>query len=298
MIQKYLHNIKFLPVCLILTTISAVSFSQEKESIRPYLTFQYYKDTDNHRFLQTTLTYSQNRMELPLAGMEISFYNGNTEDRLLATIITDEKGIARYPIEENAALRVDRAWNWPFKTLFKGNDSIEAGESELTIRDVNLELAFSLVDSVKTISLNAKVTENGKEKPVPGETVLIYVPRMFSLLPIAEVTLDDNGEAVAEFPSDLPGDEDGNVTIIARFEENPVYGNVEKRVIEKWGVPKVFVGPTAHRALWTKTAPRWMIITLSILLTGVWGHYLFAIISLIRIKLESKKKDEKGEILN
>jgi hypothetical protein len=33
-----------------------------------------------------------------------------------------------------------------------------------------------------------------------------------------------------------------------------------------------------------------MIYTLSVLLSGVWGHYLFAIISLIRIRINAKKK--------
>jgi hypothetical protein len=36
-----------------------------------------------------------------------------------------------------------------------------------------------------------------------------------------------------------------------------------------------------------------MIYTLTILLSGVWGHYLFAIISLIRIKMEAKRKARK-----
>jgi hypothetical protein len=34
---------------------------------------------------------------------------------------------------------------------------------------------------------------------------------------------------------------------------------------------------------------------LSILLTGVWGHYLFAIISLFLIKREAKRKKARDE---
>jgi hypothetical protein len=40
----------------------------------------------------------------------------------------------------------------------------------------------------------------------------------------------------------------------------------------------------------------WMIITLSILLMGVWGHYFFAIISLIRIKIEAKREKQRMNI--
>jgi hypothetical protein len=113
---------------------------------------------------------------------------------------------------------------------------------------------------------------------------------MFSLLPIGEAKLDETGSASVEFPASLPGDKQGNITIIARFEENAEFGNVEKKSTLKWGLPSAYSVPAGHRALWTKTAPKWMIYSLSVLLSGVWGHYLFAIISLIRIRINSKKK--------
>jgi hypothetical protein len=152
-------------------------------------------------------------------------------------------------------------------------------------------------DSVKTITVKAFVMDNGKEKPVSGEAVKVYVPRMFSLLTISELTLDDTGSATVVFPSDLPGDKEGNLTIISRFEENQTFGNVEKREIQKWGLPTDYSVPKTHRALWTKTAPKWMIYTLSILLIGVWGHYLFAIISLIRIRKDAKNQKDDGNDL-
>ncbi len=118
----------------------------------------------------------------------------------------------------------------------------------------------------------------------------VYVPRMFSLLPIGELTLDEAGTASIEFPSDLPGDKEGNYAVVAKVEENAIFGNVEKRETIKWGLPTDYSIPVTHRALWTTIAPRWMIYSLSILLAGVWGHYLYAIISLIRIKIDAKRK--------
>ena len=53
------------------------------------LHLQYFKNTDDQRILQTTLTYSKNRMELPLPGMEIAFYTGADKKVLLTKIITD-----------------------------------------------------------------------------------------------------------------------------------------------------------------------------------------------------------------
>jgi len=221
--------------------------------------------------------------------MEIDFYTGADNKVLLTKSITNEKGITRFELSDDMNPEIVDGM-WAFSSEFKGNDTIEGGTSEAAVRDMRLEMALTEADSIKTITLNAFTTEGGKEKPVSGEIVTVYVPRMFSLLPIGELTLDDAGSATIEFPSDLPGDKEGNLDIIAKISENATYGNLEKRETIKWGLPIDYSVPVTHRALWTKIAPRWMIYTLSVLLAGVWGHYLFAVISLIRIKMGATRK--------
>jgi hypothetical protein len=283
------HILKVLTLLTLIISASFFSFSQEAEKITPYLTMQYFKDTDDHRVLQTTLTYSMNRMEIPLPGMEVSISVGSKSEKYLTTILTDEKGIARYKLDDDLSLPVNKEGFWDFSTGYSGNDTIESVSSELSVKDVDLEMTLSETDSIKTVNITAFTSENGKDKPVSEETVIICVPRMFSLLPVGEAYLDENGTASFEFPPDIPGDNDGNLKIIAKFDDNPTYGNVEKSIVKKWGVPRDISTPSAHRALWTKSPPMWMIITLSILLMGVWGHYIFAIISLIMIKIEAKR---------
>lgn len=166
--------------------------------------------------------------------------------------------------------------------------------TENAFPDVVLNMLLTEVDSIKTVSVKAYTPANGEEVPVAGETVTVFVPRMFSNLIIGELTLDEAGTASLEFPSDLPGGKDGNLTIVAAFIDNSTYGNVEKREVIHWGIPTDYL-PTSHRALWTQRAPSWMIYTLSVLLAGVWGHYLFAVISLIRIKINADRLKAKAE---
>jgi len=258
--------------------------------ISPFVQISYLKNTEDQRILTTSLTYSGGEVDHPLPGMEISFFAGSDEKELLATAITDKKGIARFVIPADKNLPVGTDGTWTFSSEFKGNDTIAGGTSETAIKDVKLEMVLSLVDTVKTVTIRASVNENGTEKPIAGETVKVVVPRMFSNLLIGELTLDEAGSATVEFPADLPGDKDGNIPVAAMFEENASFGNVEKRETLQWGVPTDYSVPKTHRALWTKTAPKWMIYTLSILLAGVWGHYLFAIISLVRINADAKRK--------
>ncbi len=287
--------IKVLTLVSLFQVFYGQSFAQKATSITPYIQLQYFKNTDNQSSIQTTLTYSANRMELPLPGMKISFYSTAGKKELLATVYTDDKGVARFPLTGNIKIPLNSDGFWSFNTEFDGSDTIEAAGAELAVRDVNLEMTVSEADSIKTITLNATTLDKGKVIPVAGEAIMIYVPRMFSFLPITEATLDENGSTSIEFPPDIPGDSLGNLTIIARFEENPKYGNVEKTTLQKWGIPTSYVPPRIHRALWTKTPPMWMIVTLSILLAGVWGHYLFAIISLILIKIDANRKKANEE---
>jgi len=290
--KKILFTILLL---LLLPGFAVNIFSQEVNIIYPYIQLQYFKNTDNQRILVTTLTYSMNRMELPIPGKEVSFFTLEGDQNLLvATALTDSKGVARLELDSDLEIETDSEGMWTFSTEFLGNDTIEAVTSEVTVKDVILEMELGLVDSIKTVTVNAFVKENGNDIPVTDETVMLYVPRMFSPLLISEMTLDETGTATIEFPADLPGDKEGNITILAKFEENYTFGNVEKAETLIWGTPTDYSVPVSHRALWTKTAPKWMIYTLSILLAGVWGHYLFALISLIRIKREANIELEKS----
>jgi hypothetical protein len=288
--KKHISITIFLISSLVIVT--ADLYSRDKTMISPYIQLQYFKNTDDQRVLKTTLTYSFNRMELPLPGMEVTFYSGGDKKMVLGTVVTDNKGAAKIELTTDLKITTDIAGMWLFNTEFKGNDTIEAASSDISVKDVTLEVTYTQPDSIKTISVKAYTLSNGKALPASGEPVLVYIPRMFSLLQIGEIPLDDNGTGTLEFPDDLPGDKDGNIKIITRFEENATFGNVERQVDMKWGLPTDYSLPTTHRALWTKTAPKWMIYTLSILLTGVWGHYLFAIISLIRIRIDAKRKEE------
>jgi hypothetical protein len=294
-VNEAVMKIKITKVFLVLsflTFTSIVSFSQPKSKITPSVQLQYFKDNDDKSYLKTTLTYSKNRMELPLKSMKIEFYSGTGKKETLAESLTDEKGVAVYNLKHDSDLSADKNGLWPFSTVFSGNDTVESGSAELLIRNVKLNMTLTEVDSIKTISVTAEKFQSGRMVPVSSEKLPVYVPRMFSLLPIGEITLDETGKGSVEFPADLPGDKNGNITIICRFEEHPEFGNVETRKSLEWGVPATSSTHSSHRALWTKTAPKWMIYTLSILLTGVWGHYLFAIISLIRIRIDAKRKEE------
>ena len=284
--KKLINNVLF----LVLLLIPYLALHAQTARINPVFALKYFRNTDDKRIIQAEVTYTADKETHPLTGAELSLLNASDRKALIGKAITDSNGVARF--EMNADLKLDggNSGTLTFITEFGGNDTIAQASSEISVRDLKMELTLTEVDSIKSVSVKAFSMEGGNEKPGTGETVKVYVPRMFSMLPIGDLTLDDSGSATIEFPSDLPGDKEGNLVIIAKIEDNSTYGTIEKRETIKWGTPTDYSVPVTHRALWTSIAPKWMIYSLSVLLAGVWGHYMYAIISLIRIRIDAKRR--------
>lgn len=190
-----------------------------------------------------------------------------------------------------------------FKAEYSGEAKYAASEGESGLKPGKLIISFYEEDTIRYVKVKALQLEtDGKETALGGQTVLVYVPRMISLLKIAEITLDSLGEGNAEFPKNIVGDSLGNLIVIAQIEENDLYGNIRAESKIAWGIPKhLLIAERPTRELWTPVAPLWMIITLIIMLAGVWGHYVYTMVQLFMIRkkaLPIPDETEEKEIKN
>jgi hypothetical protein len=274
---------------IILVSYPAFAIARESEGKEsPKLEFTYLKKNDGSKLLTATLTIFRDRNTYPIVGSNISFFPGAGKDSVV--VATNADGKAYLMLQPGVVLPVNKEGITECIARFGGNDTLETAESSVTVKDAVLKMSLNLIDSVKTVTVWAFLPGNNHDSiPLAGEPVSVYVNRMFSKLNIGEGSFDDQGRFTVEFPADLPGEADGTLQIIARIEDNAKYASIEASQSYPWGVPSMH-GPTgSHRALWTEIAPMWMVITLTILLSGVWGHYIYVIIQLILIKRESKK---------
>ena len=264
----------------------------EAEPIDPVMEMFYLKDTDGRGNLKITMVNYVNRLPVPLPGLEIDFYAGEDSLVSLGSASTDEEGLAILTLSGGRNLPAGADGSVRYFAEFTGTDNILPMDYEIYINDVNLEMSLKLVDSVKTVFVRAYTLVDGEEVPVPDEDVYVYVRRMFMDLPIGEDFLDENGEFITEVPDDIPGNASGDIEVIARFNEHYLFGTVEKRQTVTWGVPTEYDYAVAQRTLWTQIAPLWMVITLSVLLAGVWGHYIYVVVQLIRLKKIARSEEE------
>jgi len=183
------------------------------------------------------------------------------------------------------------------KSMYEGSEKYEASEGEFGLKPAKLKVSFYEEDSIRYVKVEGtQLNADGTETSIGAVDVLVGVPKMLSILKIAEISLDSTGIGTAEFPLDIIGDSLGNLTVVAYIEENDIFGNVKAAADNKWGLPKHLISPDRpSRELWTPIAPLWMIITLIIMLAGVWGHYVYAVVQLVMISKSAKSSQEEKQ---
>ncbi len=284
------------PIALIISGFSVVGQEtpEEEGPIEPVMEMTYLKDSEGNINLRSNMVNYVNRLPVPLSGLEVAFYAGEDSLINLGSLTTDEEGWAILQLDGSLDLPVGLDGSIRYFAEYTGTNDILPAEYEVYVTDVNLEMELSLVDSIKTVSLRAYSIVDGEEVPVPDEDVYVYVKRMFRDLPLGEDFLDEDGEFFTEIPDDIPGDVEGNIEIIGRFNDHYLFGTVEDRQTIQWGVPTQYDFAVSQRTLWTQIAPLWMIITLSVLLAGVWGHYIFVVFQLFRLRRIARKEESRS----
>ena len=227
-------------------------------------------------------------LALKNAWVELTASNG-TICKLLGKAKTDQEGNAVIKAA-SSGLPADKDGMVAFSAKFAGNAKYPAAEASFKAKPAKIRLFFSIEDSLRILKVTAtEKNEKGEEIAIPKEKVLIYIPRLFSLLKIGEIALDEQGTGTMEFPKEIVGDTLGNLMVVAKIEENDKFGFVQGQNIINWGVHKQYYkAEVPSRELWTPIAPLWMIITLIVMLAGVWAHYIYAVYELVMIRRLSK----------
>ena len=246
------------------------------------------QDTIN---LSATLLVMRGEYTYALKNVEIEFFvTGEGAAKSMGKVTTDQEGIAKISFTDNG-LPADKEGMISYLAKFAGTGKYPAAEASVSAKPAIIKLFFSIEDSVKILKVTAtQKNQKGEIVPIAGATVPVYVPRLFSLLKIGEITLDAQGTGTLDFPKEIVGDTLGNLTVLAKIEEHDVFGYVQGKNTINWGVPKQYYkAEVPSRELWTPIAPLWMVITLIIMLLGVWAHYIYAVYELVMIKKLSKK---------
>jgi hypothetical protein len=105
------------------------------------------------------------------------------------------------------------------------------------------------------------------------------------------VETDSEGIAQMLYPSDLPGDKNANITVVARIEDDDDFGTVESESAVKWGVKPAVENDWGRRSLSAarNKAPAILIIVSNTIIAFIWGTIVYVIFLLVKISRLRKK---------
>ena len=269
-------------------------FAQETDASNYKMRFSLktVKQADNSRLLEVEF-YGQNKKDrkdkISVADADINFFNTlNEEEILLGTTKTSHEGIAKLILPSSQKYLSDEDGLINLIAKFEGTDALDSEDDEVSVKDLFLELNLEEIDSVKTVLVKAYTIDSlGVETPAEEADVIISIQGMLSKMKLEEGTIEE-GAFEFEFPTNIPGDSDGNITVYSIIEDNDDYVNIIQQNSINWGVFDKQLEKQGNK-LWSEAAPIWMYIVLTILLLGVWANYAYTISFLFKIKKEGKK---------
>lgn len=215
---------------------------------------------------------------------KVSFFAiGDEDEKPLGVVMTNARGIASLKLSsKNMTLNADGYLS--FAARFEGNDELEESEGDLSILRAGMKLTAVKEDSTLILSLNVNALSTDGESPIVEADVVVYVKRMVGKLKVGEGTTDEEGNVDIEFPTDLAGDNKGNLQITVFIEDFEEYGNIAATTVQPWGIPVSYDISEMPKALWSPQPPSWMVITFFILMAAVWGHYAVVVYKLSQLR--------------
>lgn len=285
--NNWYRYIAIIGLVVLITPCNLLGQKEKKKTVK--LRVDYVKDDNKTESIVATLRIKEKRY-VPLTDVDVLFYSINDSlSILLDKVRSNEIGEAVFLIDDNPKIFKDSLGLMTFKVEYKSITANKGAKKNIIVKQINMDVSFFQKDTIKYIDVN--VQEIGIEDqttPIKDLEIGIYIKGTFSLLNIAEVETDENGNAVIEFPIDMPGDTLGVLTIVAQVEEHDLFGTVKSNGKINWGIP-VPLAIEKQRGLGDTDAPLWMVYTLIFLLSAVWLHYLYVIFLIVKIKLAAKE---------
>jgi hypothetical protein len=274
---------------LLFCLINQSGMGQENaaDNYKSLFSFNTVKNDDGSRLLEVEFqarNKEDRKDKIAVPAAPIKFYNVlEDEEVLLGESNTDKKGIAKLNLAADQEYLTDEDGYINFLAVFEGTDAIDEEEEELMIMDLHLELELAMDHETRMAYVKAYTLDSlGEEVPVEEMDIIVGVESMLSLMPLAEDYLEE-GEFEIEVPNDLPGEPNGEIVVIAKVDESDDFGTVFARQRVNWGIREE-ERVVAENQLWTRAAPLWMYIVLTIMLVGVWANYAYTVVNLRKIK--------------
>jgi hypothetical protein len=292
--MKTLHKIKF--VLLLASLLVAASQSNAQDEAKPevLVTYRYFVRNNNFQYLLVQTKIKADNKIQPMPGVVLKlFLDESVPENLISKVRTNEKG------EAKAVLKAlwDSSATHKFLAVVEATSAEEETTTELDITKAKIVLDTVNEEGTRKVRAQVLAFENGEWIPAKDVELKMGVSRLGGVIKIGEeesYTTDSLGYAEGEFLIDsLPAaDEKGNIVLVAKMEDNELYGNLSMEKTVPWGAYFTRKSNFNGRSLWATRdkTPLWLLFMAYSIMAGVWGVIVYLVFGLIKIKRLGKQE--------
>ena len=286
------HKFIIFATLLLATSVETINAQDSAAASPTMLSVSYFLPATNVPYLEVTTKKKVGRKFEPVKNIRLNIYYNEAEQKnLLGQVTTDSIGKGRIglpPSFKNTWESLDE-----FKFLAQSDSSAgqEPLSADITIKKAILSVDTTSLDGVRTVIGELKEKNGNTWMPVKDVDMNLSIKRMLGNLSVGDepvYTSDSTGVSSAEFKRDsIPGDEKGNITLVAKVDDNDTYGTLVTEKTVNWGKainpPKDFF---AQRTLWSTSheTPIWLLFTVWSIVISIWGTMIYLVFQVVKIK--------------
>jgi hypothetical protein len=282
-------------IVLVLAFLVAGSFSvfgQDSTKHELVIKLGYYMNNNKLTYLMVNTKTKIDTKFQPVKGVTVNLYLDNdSAANMIGKVITNENGVAKTIIPPTLKNIWDAAATHTFIGISEKTKEFDETKEAAAITKTKITIDTVAGAETKSIIVSVSALQGGEWVPAKDVEIKVGVNRLGGILPAGDeesYTTDSTGTVTAEFKKDsLPGDQQGNIVLAAKVEDNDLYGNllVEKRV--SWGVvTKQDNSFFNQRTLWSTRfrTPFWLLFMAYSIVISVWGTIIFLVLQIVKIK--------------
>jgi hypothetical protein len=293
---KYLYPIfKLLKILLVLSIVFNVFnlevFSQAtSKKLKARISLEFISKNNSNRQLIATVKTKIDRSYQVVSDVKVKFYyNEVSQNNLIGVKSSDNNGMSILDLPDENKYFGDVINKFNFIATIEEDPNFRDTSREIEIYDSKLELNFIVEDSLRIINVRFKAEDSiGNYIPKEDLVIKLYIKRMFGDLLINDDfdTTDENGLFSFNFTGNIPGDENGDLSVVAKIEDDDNFGTVLFENNIQWGDLLKVDDFADRRELWTARAntPLSLLIFVNGMIIGVWSTIFYIIFQILKIR--------------
>ncbi len=281
-------------VIIFLITLSiGVGRSDAQDSVesKTTLNISYFLSTNNVPYISINVKKKTGRKIETMKDIPVNVYFSDAKaNNLLGKTITGISGEGRVGFPASFKSTWDSLNEFKFLATSDPIRGIEPLSADITIKKAILVIDTANADGVRTVTAQLKEKKGNDWVAVPAVEMKLAIDRSLGSLSVGDAetyTSDSTGKASAEFKKDsIPGDEKGNIILVARVEDNDSYGNLVVEKTVSWGKASIAQKGFWRRTLWStgNRAPLWLLGLAFSIIAGVWGVIFYLVRQLFKLR--------------